>query len=146
MILWIFNCRRNKAFGGEEKTIGIFRDMNGKLYESVWKSEFFSGMMMPLMGFIGNLGYVAVCAVGGVIALRGNITFGVVVAFTMYVRTFQEPLEMLSHMAMILQSTAAASERVFNFLDEAEMPAPFRWPRVRWSFATSDLDIRRKRS
>ena len=110
-----------KAYNGEEEAKKTFREINGKLQNSAWKSQFLSGLMMPLMNFMGNLGYVAVCVVGAVLAMNGSITFGVIVAFILYVRLFTQPLTTLAQAATNLQSAAAASERVFGFLDEAEL-------------------------
>lgn len=92
--------------------------MNDKLYKANWKSGFLSGLMMPMMSFIGNFGYVAVCVVGALLALNGHISFGVIVAFIVYVRLFVSPLSQIAQAMTSLQSTAAASERVFEFLDE----------------------------
>ena len=94
---------------------------NGDLYASGWKSQFFSGLMMPLMMFVGNLGFVVVCAVGGALALNGKIEFGVIVAFMMYIRLFTQPLAQFATAFQNLQRCAAASERVFGFLEEPEM-------------------------
>lgn len=110
-----------KAYNGERKAKEEFEDINGKLYESAFKAQFLSGLMPPLMGFIGNLGYVAVCVVGAALALSGRIDFAVIIAFTMYVRLFTQPLSQIAQAMNTLQSTAAASERVFEFLDEEEM-------------------------
>ena len=110
-----------KAFGREKGVIAEFKKMNTKLYQAVWKSEFYSGLMMPIMNFMGNFSYVAVCAAGGAMALSGKVTFGTIIAFTMYVRTFSEPLNSLTQIAMTLQSTAAASERVFDLLESEEL-------------------------
>lgn len=110
-----------KAFGGEAEAMEKFEAINRKLYESAWKSQFFSGLMMPVMSFIGNFGYVAVCVVGGVMAFNGDITFGVIVAFMVYVRLFTQPLSQIAQAAAGLQSTAAAGERVFEFLSEPEL-------------------------
>lgn len=98
-----------------------FRQHNDGLYQSGWKSQFLSGLMMPLMGFIGNLGYVAVCVVGAALAMNGTITFGVIVAFMVYVRLFTQPLSQIAQSATSLQSTGAASYRVFEFLEEEEL-------------------------
>ena len=92
------------------------------MQETDWKSQFMSGLMMPLMGFIGNFAYVAVCVVGAVLAMNGTISFGVIVAFMMYVRLFTSPLSQLAQAATNLQSAAAAAERVFEFLEAKEMP------------------------
>ena len=110
-----------KAYNGEKEAKKTFREINGKLQNSAWKSQFLSGLMMPLMNFVGNLGYVAVCVVGAVLAMNGSITFGVIVAFILYIRLFTQPLTTLAQAATNLQSAAAASERVFGFLDEAEL-------------------------
>ena len=95
--------------------------MNEKLYVCAWKSQFMSGLMQPLMAFIGNFGYVVVCIVGALLALNGSISFGVIVAFMLYIRLFTQPLTQLAMAATNLQSTAAASERVFEFLAQPEM-------------------------
>ncbi|CDM68909.1 ABC transporter, ATP-binding protein [Clostridium bornimense] len=110
-----------KVYNAEEKVSREFSNINGKLRTSVWKSQFLSGIMMPLMMFIGNFSYVAVCIVGGVLAFDGKISFGVIVAFMVYVRLFTQPLSQFAQAATSLQSTAAASERVFDFLSEVEM-------------------------
>ena len=110
-----------KVYNGEEKAKKTFDKINEKLYESAWKSQFLSGLMMPLMGFIGNFAYVTVCVVGGTMALDNKITFGVIVAFMIYVRLFTRPLSQIAQAFTNMQSTAAASERVFEFLDEAEL-------------------------
>lgn len=110
-----------KAYNGEKKAKETFREMNQKLYNCAWKSQFMSGLMQPLMGFVGNLGYVVVCIVGALLALNGKISFGVIVAFMLYVRLFTQPLSQLAQAATNLQSTAAACERVFEFLHENEM-------------------------
>lgn len=110
-----------KAYNGGEAAKTVFRRMNETLYASAWKSQFMSGLMQPLMSFIGNFGYVVVCVVGAMLAVQGSISFGVVVAFILYVRLFTQPLTQLAQAATSLQSTAAASERVFAFLAEDEM-------------------------
>jgi ATP-binding cassette subfamily B protein len=110
-----------KAYGGEPNSIRTFERYNGDLYTSGWKSQFFSGLMMPLMMFVGNLGFVVVCAVGGALALNGKIEFGVIVAFMMYIRLFTQPLAQFATAFQNLQRCAAASERVFGFLEEPEM-------------------------
>lgn len=110
-----------KAYNGEKDAKAAFYGMNGKLYESAWKSQFMSGLMMPLMGFVGNFGYVVVCAVGAVLTMNGIIGFETIVAFMLYIRLFGQPLTQIAQAAASLQSAAAASERVFAFLDEPEM-------------------------
>ena len=109
-----------KAFNGEQKSIQKFDVYNDKLYDSAWKSQFLSGMMMPVMTFVGNLGYVAVAILGGWLAIRNAITVGDIQAFIQYVRTFTQPIAQLANISNILQQTAAAAERVFEFLDEDE--------------------------
>ena len=110
-----------KIYNGEKAAKKIFDGINSNLENSAYKSQMLSGMMMPLMTFIGNLGYVAVCVTGAVLALNGSITFGVIVAFMMYIRLFTQPLSQIAQAATSLQSTAAASERVFEFLDVEEI-------------------------
>ena len=110
-----------KLYNGGKAEKNAFEEINGKLYSSAWKSQFLSGLMMPLMGFIGNLGYVAVCVVGAALAVNGTISFGVIVAFMMYVRLFTQPLSQVAQAMNNLQRTAAAGERVFEFLDEEEL-------------------------
>ena len=109
-----------KAFNGEEDAMKIFEDYNETLYYSSWKAQFVSGMMMPIMGFIGNLGYVIVCILGGVLALRNLVDIGDIQAFIQYMRNFTQPLSQIASISNTLQSTAAAAERVFAFLDEEE--------------------------
>ncbi len=110
-----------KAYNGENAAKKTFKEINDKLYDSAWKSQFFSGLMQPLMMFIGNFGYVAVCVVGAVLAMNGSIGFGVIVAFMIYIRLFTQPLSQLAQAATTLQSAAAAGERVFEFLEEEEL-------------------------
>lgn len=110
-----------KVYNGEKDAKKTFHAMNQKLYTCAWKSQFMSGLMQPLMGFVGNFGYVVVCIVGAALALNGSISFGVIVAFMLYIRLFTQPLSQLATAATNLQSTAAASERVFEFLEEPEM-------------------------
>jgi ATP-binding cassette subfamily B multidrug efflux pump len=117
-----------KAFNGEEDSIKTFSAMNDKLYTSAWKSQFFSGMMMPLMNFVGNLGYVVVCVLGGYLAIQKAITIGDIQAFIQYVRMFTQPVGQLATVANVLQSTMAASERVFKFLGEEEETAQTAQP------------------
>ena len=110
-----------KTYNGEKISNEKFDELNDKLYKANWKSGFLSGLMMPMMSFIGNFGYVAVCVVGALLALNGHISFGVIVAFIVYVRLFVSPLSQIAQAMTSLQSTAAASERVFEFLDEKEL-------------------------
>jgi ATP-binding cassette subfamily B protein len=112
-----------KAFNREEAVQREFDDTNGKLYESAWKSQFFSGMMFPLMMFVGNLGYVLVTVLGSFLAIRGSITVGDIQAFIQYVRNFTQPITQLSQVSGMLQGMAAAAERVFEFLNEEEETA-----------------------
>ena len=110
-----------RVYGATKKVTEEFDDINEKLYESGWKSRFFSGLMMPFMGFIGNFGYVAVCVVGAVLTMNGEISFGVIVSFIAYVRLFTSPLSQISQAATQLQAAGAAGERVFAFLNEEEL-------------------------
>lgn len=110
-----------KAYNGEKEAFKSFNKLNKKLYTSNRKSAFYSGLMQPIMMFVGNFGYVAVCVAGAILTMKGYITFGVIVAFMVYVRLFTNPLAQIAQAMTNLQSTAAASERVFEFLDETEM-------------------------
>jgi ATP-binding cassette subfamily B protein len=109
-----------KAFNGEAESVERFDTLNDTLHSSAWKSQFLSGLMMPIMGFIGNLGYVAVSIIGGYLAINGAITVGDIQAFIQYVRSFTQPITQIANISNILQQTAAAAERVFEFLAEAE--------------------------
>ncbi|MDU1411437.1 MAG: ABC transporter ATP-binding protein [Clostridium sp.] len=109
-----------KAFNGEEDAIREFSKLNDELYESAWKSQFLSGMMMPIMTFIGNLGYVVVSILGGWLAIKGSIDVGEIQSFIQYVRSFNQPIAQSAQIANLMQSTAAAAERVFEFLNEEE--------------------------
>ena len=110
-----------KAYNGGKEAMRVFDRINAKLYDSGWKSQFMSGLMMPVMTFIGNFGYVAVCVVGAALAMNGSISFGVIVAFMMYIRLFTQPLSQIAQAFQNLQRAAAAGERVFELFDEAEM-------------------------
>ncbi|MDP4096270.1 ABC transporter ATP-binding protein/permease [Paenibacillus sp. P96] len=110
-----------KVYNGEKEAKEVFHKINGRLYTNAWKAQFMSGLMMPVMMFIGNLGYVAVCVVGAVLVSNHAITIGTIVAFMVYIRLFTQPLSQLAQAATNLQSAAAASERVFEFLDEEEL-------------------------
>ena len=110
-----------KAYNGTKKSIIEFDELNNKLYNANRKSQFLSGLMHPIMGFIGNFGYVMVCIVGALLTMNDIISFGTIVAFMLYVRMFTNPLSQIAQAMSNLQSTAAASERVFEFLDEKEM-------------------------
>ncbi|HBA63737.1 MAG TPA: multidrug ABC transporter ATP-binding protein [Lachnospiraceae bacterium] len=109
-----------KAFNKEKEIIEEFNEHNQILYQSAWKSQFFSGMMMPIMQFVGNLGYVAVSILGGYLVIRETIEVGDIQSFIQYVRNFTQPIQQIAQVANMLQSTAAASERVFEFLEEKE--------------------------
>ncbi len=109
-----------KAFNGEQESIEKFDISNNNLYDAAWKSQFLSGLMMPIMTFIGNLGYVAVAILGGYLAIRQVITVGDIQAFIQYVRSFTQPITQLANISNVLQQTAAAAERVFEFLEEEE--------------------------
>ena len=109
-----------KAFDREEEVLKEFSETNDTLYASAWKSQFFSGMMQPIMNFVGNLGYVAVAVVGGYLTIRGTIEIGDIQAFIQYVRQFTQPISQVAQVSNMLQSMAAASERVFEFLAEPE--------------------------
>ena len=109
------------SYNGVEEVNKEFDKLNNKLYDSSRKSQFLSGIMPPMMGFVGNLGYVAVCVVGALLVINNQISFGVIVAFMIYIRLFTNPLSQIAQSTTALQSTAAAGERVFEFLDEKEM-------------------------
>lgn len=111
-----------RAYNAEEREYNRFNTINTRYRNTVWKSMFFGSTMQPIMGFVGNFGYVAVCIVGAVMAAKGTITFGTVVAFMIYIRMFTMPLQQLGQVFTQLQSAAAASKRVFAFLDEEELP------------------------
>lgn len=109
-----------KVFNKEEAVLREFRETNDKLYESAWKSQFFSGMMMPVMQFVGNLGYVMVALLGGFMVIKGKIEVGQIQSFFQYIRNFTQPIQQIAQVTNMLQSSAAASERVFEFLEEEE--------------------------
>lgn len=109
-----------KAFGYEEKSLNKFEDINEQLYESGWKAQFVSGIIMPLMNFVSNIGYVFVCVIGGIFVTRGHITIGNIQAFIQYARQFTQPIVQIANIANIIQSTIASAERVFEVLDEEE--------------------------
>lgn len=109
-----------QAYNKQESTIKKFEDTNQILFQSAWKSHFLSGLMQPIMQFVGNLGYVGVAISGGLLAIRGTIGVGEIQAFIQYVRNFTQPIQQIAQVANMLQSMAAASERVFEFLDEEE--------------------------
>ena len=109
-----------RVFNKENDVLEEFEKDNKKLYESAWKSQFFSGMMMPIMQFVGNLGYVMVALLGGVFVIKGSIEVGDIQSFFQYIRNFTQPIQQIAQVTNLLQSSAAASERVFEFLDEEE--------------------------
>jgi ATP-binding cassette, subfamily B, multidrug efflux pump len=109
-----------KAFNGEQKSTTQFRELNANLYDSAWRSQFLSGLMFPIMNFIGNLGYVAIVILGGYLATRNIITVGDIQAFIQYVRSFTQPITQIANISNVFQQTAASAERVFEFLDEKE--------------------------
>jgi ATP-binding cassette subfamily B multidrug efflux pump len=109
-----------KAFNGEAESVERFEGLNDTLYDSAWKSQFLSGLMFPIMGFVGNLGYVGICILGGYLAAQNAITVGDIQAFIQYMRSFTQPLTQIANISNIFQQTAAAAERVFEFLAEEE--------------------------
>jgi ATP-binding cassette subfamily B protein len=123
-----------KAFNGEQASVEKFDGLNVVLWDAAWRSQFLSGLMMPIMMFVGNLGYVAVCILGGWLAINNAITVGDIQAFIQYVRSFTQPITQIANISNVLQQTAAAAERVFEFLAEAEEAAepaePARLPAV----------------
>jgi ATP-binding cassette subfamily B protein len=112
-----------KSFNGEERSMKTFTSLNENLYKSAWKANFLSGMMMPIITFIGNFAYVAICIFGGYMAVNGTMTVGGIQAFIQYVRTFTQPITQIANISNVLQLTAAATERVFEFLGETEEAA-----------------------
>lgn len=129
-----------KVFNGEKRSIEIFQSINTELYGSAWKSQFLSGLMMPIMFFIGNLGFVGVCVTGGWLAINGSVQIGDIQAFIQYVRQFNQPISQAATIANILQSTAAAAERVFEFLDEEEEVPETATP-VELTAVTGDVEF-----
>ncbi|MEE6451943.1 ABC transporter ATP-binding protein [Gottfriedia acidiceleris] len=109
-----------KAFSGEEESTRAFSEYNDELYKSAWRANFLSGLMIPITGFIGNIGYVAICILGGYFTANGSMTVGGIQAFIQYVRSFTQPISQIANISNILQQTAAAAERVFEFLEEKE--------------------------
>jgi ATP-binding cassette subfamily B multidrug efflux pump len=109
-----------RAFNGEAKSVAKFDEYNNTLYNTAWKSQFLSGLLFPIMTFVGNLGYVAVAILGGALAIQGKVSIGDIQAFIQYVRQFTMPITQIAQASNIFQQTAAAAERVFEFLDEAE--------------------------
>lgn len=133
-----------KVYNGEPAAKEAFHDINSRLYTNAWKSQFMSGLMMPVMMFIGNFGYVAVCVVGAVLVNQQVITLGTIVAFMVYIRLFTQPLSQLAQAATNLQSAAAASERVFEFLGEEEL-ADERDKTLRLDTAKGDVEFKHVR-
>ena len=111
-----------KAFGREKETVEAFEKENQRLYQAGWKAQFLSGLMMPVMAFVGNLGYVVICAVGAAMAAGGSMTIGGIQAFIQYVRSFTQPINQMANVSNQLQMTVAAAERIFEFLDEPQEP------------------------
>ncbi|MEW6093614.1 MAG: ABC transporter ATP-binding protein [Chloroflexota bacterium] len=109
-----------KAFNGEARSIAQFDQINDVLYDSAWKSQFLTGLLFPIMNFVGNVGYVGICILGGYLAVRGTITVGDIQAFIQYVRSFTHPISQIANISNVLQQTLAAAERVFEFLSESE--------------------------
>jgi ATP-binding cassette subfamily B multidrug efflux pump len=109
-----------KAFNGEAKSVAQFDEINNVLYDSAWKSQFLTGLLFPIMNFVGNLGYVGICILGGYLVIKGTITLGDIQAFIQYVRSFTQPIGQIANISNILQQTMAAAERVFEFLAEPE--------------------------
>ena len=124
-----------KAFGREKETVAAFDAENQKLYNAGWKSQFLSGLMQPVMNFVGNLGYVVICMVGASMAAGGSMTIGGIQAFVQYVRSFTQPITQMANISNQLQMTVAAAERIFQFLDKEEEAG--EEPKLR----TADLDI-----
>jgi ATP-binding cassette subfamily B protein len=112
-----------KAFNGEEASIARFEDLNNTLYDSAWKSQFLTGVIRPSMRLLSNLGYIGVAMLGGYLVIQGDLNVGEIQAFIQYLRSFQDPLMQIANITNILQQTAAAAERVFEFLNETEEPA-----------------------
>ena len=109
-----------KAFNGEQKSVEQFDQINTTLFSSAWRSQFLSGLMFPIMNFVGNLGYVAICILGGYLVIKGTIAVGDIQAFVQYVRSFTQPITQIANIANVFQQTAASAERVFQFLAEPE--------------------------
>jgi ATP-binding cassette subfamily B protein len=112
-----------KAFNGEADSVKTFDEHNNALYNSAWKAHFLSGLMMPITGFIGNIAYVAICIIGGYFTVNGLMTVGGIQAFIQYIRSFMQPINQIANISNVLQQTAAAAERVFEFLNEPEEEA-----------------------
>ncbi len=119
-----------KVFGAEKRSVETFGEINGQLYKNAWKSQFLSGLMMPMMSFVGNLGYVAICFIGGTLAVGGKLMIGDIQAFLQYLRQFTQPITQMANVMNTLQSTAAAAERVFEFLGQPEETPEAEHPAV----------------
>ena len=130
-----------KAFNGEKRSVEKFDKYNGVLYGSAWRAQFFAGLMMPIMTFIGNLGYVLIAILGGYLAINGSISVGYIASFIQYVRSFTQPITQTANIANVLQSTAAAAERVFEFLAEKEESAEVADP-VRLEYVKGDVSFK----
>lgn len=133
-----------KAFGRERQSIERFEEINGRLYASSWKAQFISGIIMPLMSLIGNIGYVAICVVGGVLVTRQSISVGDILAFIQYARQFTMPITQTANIANIIQSTIASAERVFELLDEVE-ESPEAAGSLKQSAVRGDVEFRHVR-
>ena len=130
-----------KAFNGEERSIEEFNACNDRLYDSAWKSQFMSGIMQPITSFISNAGYVGVCVLGGYLAIHEGLPIGDIQAFIQYVRNFSQPITQTAQIMNVMQSTAAAAERVFEFLDETEQE-PERENLVSIRDANGDITVK----
>ena len=131
-----------KAYNGEEASVAEFDKYNETLYHSAWKSQFLSGLMMPVMSFVGNVGYVAVCILGGYLATQGRVDVGGIQAFIQYVRQFTQPITQIANISNVLQQTAASAERVFEFLgEEEEIPESAHPVRINDSDSVADSDL-----
>ncbi len=130
-----------KAFNGEARSVRKFNQLNGTLYNAAWKSQFLSGLMMPIMNFIGNVGYVGVCILGGYLAVRNAVTVGDIQAFISYMKSFTQPIAQIANISNILQQTAAAAERVFEFLDETEEVTDVEFP-IQISAVKGEVEFR----
>ncbi len=119
-----------KAFNGEAKSVAQFDELNDVMYDSAWKSQFLTGLLFPIMNFVGNLGYVGICILGGYLVINGTITVGDIQAFIQYVRSFMQPIAQIANISNVLQQTMAAAERVFEFLAEPEEQADTTVPLV----------------
>jgi ATP-binding cassette subfamily B protein len=132
-----------KAFNGEQRSINTFHAINEEMHDSAWKSQFFSGLLFPIMTFVGNIGYVGVAVLGGYLAINGNIKIGDIQAFIQYMNQFTQPISQAANTANVLQSTAAAAERVFEFLDMPDQipdtTNPVSLPRVKGAVEFNDV-------